>query len=298
LGFQLRVEGEQLKQFGAFVDDCSYRGPLTTELALRWARLPANGDSLYWARRLEVVRCFAKHLAISEPRTEVPPRGLLGRAHRRKTPYIFSDADLAALLAAARRLAPSNGLRPKTYVALIGTLASTGLRISEALRLTRADADLHGGVLKIRETKFRKTRWVPIHSTTVAALQSYSRARDRLAGRQSDAFFVSSEGRALPYSTARGVFRKLCDSVKLTARGGVRRPRLHDLRHSFACRRVARWYDAGINLDHAVSALSVYLGHVKVSDTYWYLTATPDLLARAASRFEAFAPAAPGEVNR
>jgi integrase len=139
---------------------------------------------------------------------------------------------------------------------------------------------------------------VPIHLTTVAALQSYSRARDRVAGRQSDAFFVSSEGHALPYSTVRGVFRKLCDSLKLTGRGRLRRPRLHDLRHSFACRRVARWYDVGINLDHAVSALSVYLGHVKVSDTYWYLTATPDLLARAAARFEAFAPAAPGEVNR
>jgi integrase len=201
-------------------------------------------------------------------------------------------------VAAARRLAPSKGLRPKTYAALIGTLASTGLRISEALRLNRADADLHGAVLKIRETKFRKTRWVPIHSTTVAALQSYSTARDRLAGKQSDAFFVSSDGRALPYSTVRSVFRKLCDSLKLTGRGGHRRPRLHDMRHSFTCRRVSRWYDAGINLDHAVSALSVYLGHVKVSDAYWYLSATPDLLARAAARFEAFAPAAPGEVNR
>lgn len=181
------------------------------------------------------------------------------------------------------------------YEAFIGTLACTGLRISEALRLTRADADLDRGILKVRETKCRKTRLLPLHATTVAALRKYASARDRFIKiGQADQFFVSCRGRPLPYSTVRNVFRKLCRSVQITGTGR-RQPRLHDLRHTFACRRVEQWYDAGLDLGQAVAALSVYLGHAKVSDTYWYLTATPELLARAASRFEQFAPAEPTE---
>lgn len=291
LGYKLRTEGRLLQQFAAFADVADHRGPLTTELAMRWARLPADGDRLYWARRLEVVRCFARHLAITEPNTQVPPRGLLGPAHRRTTPYIYSEAEVAALVAAARGLVPSGELRPWTYATLFGTLACTGLRISEALHLTRPDADLGRGVLKIRETKFRKTRWVPVHPTALAALQAYAAVRDRIIGDEPpDHFFVSGTGHPLPYSTVRTVFRKLCRSLGITGNGG-RQPRLHDLRHTFACRCVERWYDASIDLNRAVAALSVYLGHAKVSDTYWYLTATPGLMARAATRFEAFAPA-------
>lgn len=291
LGYQLRVEGRLLQQFAVFADAADHRGSLTTDLALQWARLPASGDRLYWARRLEVVRCFARHLAITEPDTQVPPRGLLGPAHRRTTPHVYTKAEVAALMAAARRLTPSRGLRPRTYAALIATLACTGLRISEALRLTRADADLQRGILKIRETKFRKTRLVPLHPTAVVALREYAAARDRvIQDGQSDRFFASGEGRPLPYSTVRNVFRTLCRSAEITGTGR-RRPRLHDLRHTFACRCIERWYDAGSDLDHTVPALSVYLGHAKVSDTYWYLTATPGLLARAAARFEEFAPA-------
>jgi integrase len=191
------------------------------------------------------------------------------------------------------------GLRPRTYATLIGSLACTGLRISEALRLTRDDADLNRGILKIRETKFRKTRLVPVHPTAVAALRAYAATRDHLiAAGACDRFFVSDQGQPLPYSTVRNVFHTLCGALQNTGTGR-RRPRLHDLRHTFACRRVERWYDAGVNVDHSVAALSVYLGHAKVSDTYWYLTATPGLLARAAMRFEALAPAPmAGEVSR
>ena len=165
LGYRLLIEGRQLQQFGAFADAAGHRGPLTTELALRWARLPEKGERLYWARRLEVVRCFAKHLAAVESGTQVPLRGLLGRAHRRTTPHIYTEAEMAALLAAARHLNPRTGLRPRTYATLIRLLACTGLRISEALRLTSANVDLGHALLTIRQTKFCKSPLVPIHPT-------------------------------------------------------------------------------------------------------------------------------------
>lgn len=288
LGYQLKIEGRQLQRFAAFADAEGHRGPLTTELAVRWARQPADCDRLYWARRLEVVRGFARHLAATEPGTEIPPVRLLGPAHRRTRPHIYTVAEVSALMAAAGRLGPTGGIRPRTYHTLIGLLAATGLRISEALRLTRGDVDLADGVLAVRETKFGKSRLVPLHPTTTAALVAYARDRDRLVPRpRCDHFFLSDRAAGLPYSTVRTAFRKLCDRLKITGTG--RHPRLHDLRHTFACRRVEEWYDAGADLAHAVSALSVYLGHAKVTDTYWYLTATPDLMARAAARFETFA---------
>jgi integrase len=288
LGYQLKIEGLLLRHFAIFADAEGHRSPLTTELAVRWARQPTDCDPLYWARRLEVVRCFARHLAATEPRTEIPPRRLFGPAHRRTQPHIYTVAEVSALMAAADRLGPTGGVRPRTYQTLIGLLVATGLRISEALRLTRGDADLADGVLTIRETKFGKSRLVPLHPTTTAALVAYARDRDRLVPRpRCDHFFLSDRGEGLPYSTVRTVFRKLCDCLGIIGVG--RRPRLHDLRHTFACRRVEEWYDAGVDLAHAVSALSVYLGHAKVTDTYWYLTATPDLMARAAARFETFA---------
>lgn len=288
LGYQLRTEGRLLQQFAEFADAAKHRGPLTIDLALHWAQLPDGCDRLYCARRLEVVRCFARYLAVTEADTQVPPRGMLGPAHRRTTPYIYTETEVATLMARAELLSPSGGLRPSMYATLIGFLACAGLRISEALRLTRFDVDLDHGIVKIRETKFRKTRLVPVHPTSVSALRAYADTRDRLVtDPQCDRFFVGGRGQALPYSTVRSVFRRLCDSL-LTG-DDRRRPRLHDLRHTFACRRVEEWYDAGAELGHAVSALSVYLGHAKVSDTYWYLTATPGLMARAAQRFESFA---------
>lgn len=288
LGYRLKTEGHLLQQFGQFADACGHRGPLTVELALRWAQSAEGCDRLYWARRLEIVRCFARHLAVTEPGTQVPGSRLLGPAHRRTTPHIYTARELEALLVAARRLSPPHGLRPRTYVTLIGLLACTGLRISEALHLASDDVDLDCGVLRVRETKFRKTRLVPLHPTTVAALRVYAKNRTRiLEAPKSDCFFLSDQGKELPYSTVRHTFRALCASLGITG-APRRRPCLHDLRHSFACRRVEQWYQAGTDLNHAISALSVYLGHTKVTDTYWYLTATPDLMALAAKRFESF----------
>ena len=287
LGYRLRIEGQQLLRFAEWADDTGHRGPITTELALCWARLPEQGASLYWARRLEVVRGLARYQAIFDSNTEIPPNRLLGPAHRRTTPHIYSEADIVQLLASARALTPTSGLRPHTYSTLFGLLASTGLRISEALALRRDRVDLRRGVLTIDQSKFCKRRLVPMHESTTQALRRYALRRDRRqVDLQSDAFFVSDSGRPLPYSTVRSTFGRIRKNLDWQPISGARAPRIHDLRHTFVCRRILRWVAEGVDVDHAITALSTYLGHRKVTDTYWYLTGVPELLALAARRFE------------
>ncbi len=288
-GFQLRVEGGELLRFARYADGAGHRGAVTTALALRWAQEATTATPLYRARRLEIVRCFAKYQAAFEPKTEVPAVGLLGPAHRRTPPYIFSPREIERLVAAAGRLSAPSGLRARTYSSLIGLLACTGLRISEALRLGRVDADLDTGVLFIRQTKFCKSRLVPLHPSARVELQHYVACRDAIVPSIAGAtFFVSQSGRALPYRTVQWVMRKLFDEVVSSSAPTDRKPRIHDLRHTFACRRLLQWYRDGVDIDQRVAALSTYLGHAKVSDTYWYLTGVPELLAIAATRFERF----------
>jgi integrase len=290
LGFQLRIEGGELLRFARYADGSGHRGPITTEIALRWAQTAEKATPLYRARRLEVVRCFAKYQAAIEPDTEIPPAKLLGPAHRRTQPHIYSEVQIRGLLRLAGALRSPRGLRARTYVSLFGLLASAGLRISEALHLRREDADLIAGVLTIRETKFHKSRLVPLHSSTTGALKAYVGARDRIQpGLDCTAFFVSEAGRALAYTTVRTVFRHLVDKIVRGRPTGTRRPRLHDLRHSFACRCLLRWLRDGVDVHERIAALSTYLGHAKVSDTYWYLTGVPELMAITAARFERFA---------
>jgi len=297
LGYQVRIEGQMLRSFARFADAAGHRGPLTVEIALRWSRLPEQAARLYQARRLEVVRTLARYLAAREPGTEVPPRGLLGPAHARRPAFTYSQADIAALVAAARTLPPADGLRPHTYATLIGLLACTGLRISEALALRADDFDGPAGVLTVRQTKFHKSRLVPLHRSALEPLQAYARDRDRRHPRQGDRpFFVSAAGTALPYGTVRHTFhallRQALPGVRPTGRV---RPRLHDLRHTFACRCLLGWYRDGTDIHRAIDRLSAYLGHAKVTDTYWYLTGVPELFALAAARFEQHAPLLPGD---
>lgn len=236
LGFQLRKKEPLLLQFATYVDRIGHRGPLTTELAVRWARLPAQASPLHWALRLEVVRGFARYLAIFDPDTEIPPPGLLGPAYRRVTPHIYSQEEVSALLAAACRLRPRHGLRPHTYATFFGLLACTGLRGCEARRLTQSDVAWEQNLLTIRATKFRKTRLVPLHPTTTQALRSYAQLRDRFHPlRPSDAFFVTRHGTPLSATVVQGTFEKLRDQLSWSARSGNRAPRIHDLRHSADC---------------------------------------------------------------
>jgi integrase len=290
LGFKLRIEGYLLLKFTEYADESGHQGPITTELALRWARLPQGASPIYQARRLEIVRCFAKHRAIFDQDTEIPPDRLLGPAHRRIPPHIYSHREIRDLIEAAWKLSPIGGLRPRTYAVLFGLLDCTGIRISEALRLCRNDADLEQGLLTIRETKYYKSRLVPIHPSTTERLRTYCTFRDQYHPLpRSDAFFLSERGTALKYSTVRNTFRKISDQLGWKAAGGTRRPRIYDLRHTFACRRLLQWYRDGIDIDHAIGALSTYMGHGKVTDTYWYLTGVPELFQIAVQRFERFA---------
>lgn len=289
LGFQLKIEGRQVLAFAEYADRSGHKGAISTDLALRWARLPEAGSALYHARRLEVVRCFAKYAAIFDEATVIPAKGLLGRAHQRVQPHIYSDREIAELMHAAAGLTPDGGLRPQTYVTLFGLLASTGLRISEALGLQRDDVNIPRRVLTITDTKFHKSRLVPFHLSTAARLDAYSSFRDRYhRNPSSNAFLLSERGGCLKYSTVSHTFRAICEDFGWKGSPSRRRPRLYDFRHTFACRRLLQWYRDDVDLDHAVAALSTYMGHVRITDTFWYITGIPELMQVAGERFEAF----------
>lgn len=281
LGYRLRIEGQLLLNFARFADRSGHSGPPTKDLMLRWATLPTQADPLYKARRLEIVGTFAKHLIMLEPLTELPPRHALGPAHRRKPAHLFTTGQIQQLLARAGRM--PGKLRWHTYRSLIGLLACSGLRISEALALNLENVDLEHGVLTIRESKYRLTRLVPLHCSALAALKRYHRKRQRLYP-QAQPFFLSEQGNRLASSTVRTTFRKL--ATGMVPASGRRHVRLHDLRHTFACRVLLRWERSRGRALGRLAILSRYLGHAHVTDTYWYLTATPALLAEAGRNFQ------------
>jgi integrase len=289
LGVRLRIEGQQLLCFARFADSQDPRATLTEAVALAWARCSVKATRMGQARRLEVVRPFARWLLAHEPDTEVPGTGLLGPGHRRKPPHPFTDAEIHDLLAAANELRPAGGLRPRTFAALFGLLACTGLRPGEAVRLRDQDVDLTAGCLTVRETKFHKSRLVPLHPSATRALRRYARERDRqLSDHGTDAFFLLDGGLPVSVSKAQTAFERIRVRLHWAARAGRRAPRLYDLRHRFACARLLHWHTKHADVDRLLPRLATYLGHVKVSDTYWYLSAEPALMAVCAARFERF----------
>ena len=283
LGFKLdRAEG----LLGGFVDQLEVSGAthITIEAALEWATAPGQASAWWWRQRLGIVRGFARHVQAIDPMTEVPPPGLVPSVVPRATPYMYSDGDIAALMEAAGRLATP---RAHTYRCLLGMLAVTGMRVSEAIGLDDADVDLDSGVVVVRHAKFGKTRELALHASTTDALADYRAFRSRphpTAG--SAAFFVSTRGTRLHYSNVLAVFHRLIDEADLGERRNGRRPRMHDLRHRFAVQAVLDWHAAGLDVGPRLAALSTYLGHTKPADTYWYLSATPELLGLAALRLE------------
>lgn len=298
LGFELQSQGELLQKFAEYLDRSGRRGPITTEVALWWVNLPQPISRNYRARRLSAVRCFARYLAARDGRTEVPSRRLVAQASFHQRPHLYSQRELEQLLAATGRLWPSYPLKRLTFQTLFGLLACTGLRVSEALKLKAQQVDLDRGILRVEKTKFKKSRLVPLHPTTTRVLRRYAAARfGREALRDGSAFFVNGDGNHLTYHAVCRAFQQLRDILGWKQGNGEwPRPRIHDLRHTFACQRLLRWYRQGKNVHNLVMALSTYLGHGKVSDTYWYLTGTPELLAIAGGRFERFAQ--PGERRR
>jgi integrase len=303
LGFQARNPGYALISFARFVERRSHRGPLTVTLMAEWARRDKarRGSAQTWARRLKILRPFARWMRQFEPRTAVPDELVFGPVPGRVAPHIYRDEEVVALLAAARALHPKGSLRPATFEALFGLLASTGLRVSEALALRDADVDLAAGTLTVRRTKFAKSRLVPLHWSTVEALTRYRRRRCRSAPTSAQMpFFIGSRGRrlgqALSQRQVHRVFIELRDQLGWTNRGATDGPRLHQLRHSFAVRRLLLWHRQGIDLDQAMLSLSTYLGHTKISNTYWYMSAVPELMTLVGKRLERFV-AAPGALD-
>jgi integrase len=298
LGFELISSGRTLMSFARYVDTRSYQRPLTVELMSEWARRDTRqrDTPVTWARRLKTLRPFARYLRQFEPRTEVPGASIFGPIPQRLAPHIYCEQEIVDLLAAAHSLTPTGGLRPVTYETLFGLIASAGLRVSEAIHLLDADVDLKLGMLTVRQTKFAKSRQLPVHPSVVEALRHYRRTRNRhLKVTAGMPFFVSKKGKALGSRQVRQTFLQLRQQLGWVNRGAHDAPRIHDLRHAFAVRRVMLWHEQGTDIDQAMLALSTYMGHVKISNTYWYLTAVPELMALAAEKFERFANAQ--EVN-
>jgi integrase len=258
---------------------------VTIDAAIAWAALPPNGLSTWHAYRLSVVRAFARHLHVIDPAHQVPPAGVFPTPEHRATPFLYSDADIAALMTAAATF--RTRLRAATLETIVGLLSVTGLRIGEALRLNRNDVDLDDGVLAITGSKFGKDRLVPIHPSTVDALTTYLALRDRLSPQPvHPAVFVSVAGTRLRYDSFHAAWLTMVEHAGLEARSAKCRPRPHDLRHTFAVRTLLGWYGSGEDVAVAMPRLSTFLGHVHPNNTYWYLTASPELLHLAVERLE------------
>jgi len=280
LGFKLTLHGPLLAQFVDYLD-AAQATSVTTELAVRFAHLPQRVQPIVWAQRLSMVRGFARYLHAIDPVTEVPPRRVFAPHYQRPTPYLWQETEMLDLMAQARKLRPA--LCALTYEALFGLLWSSGMRIGETINLQKGDVDLTDGVITVRQAKLGRTRLVPLQRNSVDALASYAASRNRLCPRpRSQAFFLSSRGTTLIPQAVGQTFHRL--AVKTGLHTETKRPRVHDLRHSFTVRVLASWYRSGIDVDTRMVALSTYLGHVNITDTYWYISTSPELIALVAER--------------
>ena len=284
LGFKLLATQVGLIDFASFFKQRN-AAHITIALALEWAQQDKTVQPAQWASRLSFVRGFARHWSADDPQTEIPPYGLLPHRPGRARPYLYSDDEIWQLLQVARQLPSVHGLRGLTYYCLLGLLAVAGLRISEALNLQTEDVDLKAGVLTIRGTKFGKSRLVPIHPSTRKVLSDYASRRGRFFERPLT-FFVSGRGTRLYCSDIRRTFYSLSRQIGLRGASDSHGPRLHDFRHRFAVETLVRWYRSGQDVGRRLPVLSTYLGHAHVADTYWYLSACPELMGLAVKRFE------------
>lgn len=285
LGYKLEDHGWLLASFASFLEAAG-AATVTTSLALDWATQPSACLPSWHAARLRVVRGFARHLRALDPATEVPPAGLLAGRNRRAVPYLYSEADIEALMAATASLRPA--LHAATHKTLIGLLAVTGMRLGEVIRLDRADLDQDGGIVTIRDSKFAKSRQIPLHPTTLAALAGYAQLRDRhFPDPGTPALLVSTAGTRLISQGVHFVFARLARLAGLQPRSQSCRPRIHDFRHTLAVSSLLGWYRDGLDVQAMLPVLSTFLGHAKPANTYWYLSAVPELLALAAERRDA-----------
>ena len=289
LGFSLMPESLYLPQFAQFAEQ-KHAPRLTVQLAIDWACTSKCQSPITRANRIKRLRGFAKYCQRFDPDGEIPPIGILGRTRRRLVPHIYTEQELTELLDATSKLRPTDGLRPLTYRTIYGLLASCGLRINEAIRLTRADVDLDCGVLAIGDTKRHKSRFVPLHSSAVRALETYAHQRDlRVLSPQSDRFFLLDNGKPPTRPRICCALHRLANELGWKPRGDYPQHRVQDFRHTFVVRNILRAFEAGLDADRVVLALSTYVGHSHVADTYWYVTGIPELMAIAGERFQNYA---------
>ena len=285
LGFKLATAGRVLGQFIDYLD-AQHATTVTVEDALAWATLPSGGSTTWHAIRLSMVRGFAVYLHSLDAAVPVPAADLLRHGPDRATPYLYCDTEIRALITAAGRLQP--GFRAATYQTLIGLLAVSGVRISEAIALDTDDLDTTGGQLLIRQTKFGKDRLVPLHPSTTQTLAEYRNRRDQQHPYpRCPALLVSTTGTRLHHSNVSLVFARLTGQAGIIRRSATCRPRIHDLRHSFAVATVLDWYRTGADVPAMMPRLATYMGHTDPKHTFWYLSAAPELMALAGQRLDA-----------
>jgi integrase/recombinase XerD len=290
LGFKLQEAGKGLLDFVTFMEQ--HRAAYITQaLALAWAQQPSDVQPAYWAQRLRFVRGFAQYRSATDPRTQIPPQGLLPFQPKRARPYLYSDEEIRRLLRAALDMPcryERGALRPWVFHCLFGLLSVSGLRLGEARNLELQDVDLKAGVLTIRGAKFGKTRLVPLHPSTRDVLADYIARRNRHWAKRpvSSYLFVSSWGNRVDGGEIHRTFYALSRQIGLRGASDSHGPRLHDLRHRFATNTLVQWYRAGQDPERRLPVLSAYLGHVHVADTQWYLNASPELMLEAMSRLE------------
>ena len=283
LGFKLKLDGDLLADFVAALQTAGAER-ITNDLSVTWACRP-GASARYHMERLSMVRGFARYLSTLDPANEIPPIDLLHARQTRNAPYVYCEREIGELIARAAALTPA--LRGATYRTVIGTMATSGVRIGETLALDRGDVDLDLGVLHIRDGKGRRHRDVPVHQGTTQVLRDYAQLRDRACPRpDTPAFFVSPAGTPITGRRFHKTFRALIAHVDSPPGHEHAHRRPHDLRHTFAVRTLVGWHHAGVDIDRAMPLLSTYLGHVNPSSSYWYLQASPELMALVASRLD------------
>lgn len=285
LGYVIKVEAQELRRFAKYTREIAYDGSITEELAVQWASLHDRFTRLYRARRLETLHTFAVYISAFDEQAQIPRNGIFGRAHMRTVPYIYTDDEVLSLMHGTDSLFSPDEIRSYTVAVAIGLMHATGIRVSELTSLRIADVQMEEGYLFIRNSKFKKDRLVPLHATVIAKLLAYRVFIENKIGlRDSDNyFFVTTYGRRFKTRAFEYAFQ----SIRPRVFGDkTKPPRLFDLRHTFACNTIKRWHEAGDDVNRKLYLLSTYMGHVKPADTYWYLSATPELLEMAARKFE------------
>ncbi len=281
LGFKLREYGKCLHEFVSFLKEHK-SSCITTKLGVEYATQRQDEKPVSWARRLMIIRGFAGYRKGADPKTEIPPVGLLKFRSQRARPYLYTEEEIRRLLEAALKIKSPHELQPRTYYCLFGLLAVSGLRVGEAINLQPQDVDLSQGLLTIRDAKFGKSRLVPLHPSTRAVLLDYAKRRDEIYARcPVSYFFVTSRGTKLEKPNLSRIFRELSRQIGIRTSGVRHGPRLHDFRHRFAVETLLRWYRSGEQVTRLMPVLSTYLGHSNVTGTYWYLSNTPELMTAA-----------------